>query len=388
MIKVTRDAMIPAVFMIDEKRQTVLKSEKLLLGQLFRRGVCTQADLTAALPLSQQSISRMATALEARGLISRRAPKLKNQRGQPSSMLGLNPHYAYTFGLSLMADGIALNLTDFAGNTVAYEQPKPSALTKTGVVSAVSQAMQSLTSKAGIHQQQIFGMGVATTGFRIGNGATFNTPPSLEEFALLDLEDFFSSELRLPVWAGNDGNAAALAENMTGVGRKMSNFAYVYFAAGIGGGLIIEGNLMQGARGNAGEFAGIVPLELFDKRPTLELLRKYVNAEGNEIKTVNELVTKFDDSWIGIDTWIEETRPALSIIVSAISAVLDTEAIVLGGFMPSVLAERLIPKIKFFDIKRRAVEREHATIIPAECRGDAAAIGASLTPFQDKYFTF
>ena len=383
-----RDAMIPAGFVTSERRQTVLESERQLLGALFRAGPSTQAELTEALPLSQQSISRMANSLEGRGLVSRDERRLNGQRGQPSAILKINPQYAYTFGLSLMADGIALVLTDFTGNTVGYKRPKPRSLSQRGVVSAVKQSMDSLLTKSNVDKSRVFGLGIATSGFRIGGKATFNVPPSLEEFSFTDLELLFSEAFDLPAWAENDGNAATIGENMTGIGRRLSNFAYIYIATGIGGGVVINGDLLPGVRGNAGEFTGIVPLDQFDKRPTLESFRIHINQYGHSFETVQDVVEQYDDAWEGIGEWVKSVEPTLSLIVSATAAILDTEAIVLGGLTPRALAQRLADRVEFYDINRRSVQREHAVVLPAECEQNATAVGASLLPFAEKYFAF
>ena len=383
-----RDAMIPSGFVTPEKRQTVLESERQLLGALFRAGPSSQAELTEALPLSQQSISRMATGLEARGLVSRGERRLNGQRGQPSAVVKINPQYAYTFGLSLLADGIALALTDFAGKVVAYQRPKLRSLTQKSILSSVQQTMDGLLKKSAVERSRVFGLGVATTGFRIGQKAIFNVPATLEEFSSTDLEDVFSQEYGLPVWAENDGKAATIGEKMTGVGRRLSNFAYIYIATGIGGGVVINGDLLPGVKGNAGEFTGIVPLDKFDKRPTLESFRIHMNKYGHAFETVQDVVEHYDDNWDGIEEWIAFVEPTLSLMVSATSAVLDTEAIVLGGLMPCALAQRLADRVEFYDIKRRSVPREHAVVIPAECNEDSTALGASLLPFAEKYFAF
>ena len=382
-----RDARIPLQFFGAEQRQTASASERLLLGRLFQNTECTQAELTEALPLSQQSISRMASALTKNELVVRNTPRTNGQRGQPSAVLSLNPDYAYCIGISLMADGVALTLIDFSGASRYHSQLSITDLERETVIKAVQKGVASLVKKTKIDRNRIFGAGLATTGFRVGDTAKFNTPPSLEKFAFVDLEHVFSDALSLPVWAENDGKTATIAENMNGVGRRLSNFAYFYIAAGVGGGIVVDGNVMRGRHGNAGEFVGVLPIEHYPF-PNLELLRRHINAHGQGLASITELVSRYDDDWPGIDDWIQEAAPSLSLMASATASILDTEAIVLGGRLPRKLALRLIPYIEFFDIKRRSVPRQHAEVIPAECQGDATAIGAALLPFADKFFAF
>ena len=380
-----RKARIAPEFLSNDKRQVLGDSERLLLGHIFRAGRISQGGLTDLMPLSQQSISRMVQALELRGLILKDGRQVSGQRGQPSAILTVNPTYAYTIGVSIMADSMALLLLDFTGTTVAIVTPKLQDLTRSSILRAVDEGLAFLVRKARIDRRKVFGVGVAITGFRVGDGATFNTPQSLDALAFVDLEDLFSQALDLPVWAENDGKAATIGENMHGVGRHLTNFAYFFIATGVGGGIIVDGRLLTGARGNAGEFVGILPIGTYTP-PNLEELRRRLKEGGLELGSVAELIASYNDDWPEIDLWIADVAPSLSLMASATAAILDTEAIVLGGLLPASLARRLIPHIRFFDVNRREVVREHATIIPAECVGDAAMVGAALLPLVSEFF--
>lgn len=381
---VPRDARIAPEFFGAEHRHLLGESERLLLGQVFRRGRITQGELTDLLPLSQQSISRMAQALELRGMIRRGERQASGQRGQPSAVLTIAPGYAYTVGASIMADGLSLSLVNFAGETAETIVPKLADLSRASFVAAIRNGIARLLRRAEIDRAQLFGLGVAISGFRV-EGARFNTPASLEELALVDLEAMLADALDLPVWAENDGKAATIGENMNGVGRRIANFAYYFIATGVGGGVIVDGRLLPGARGNAGEFVGVLPIEHYPF-PNLELLRQRLGEHGVVIETVSELVARYDDAWPGIDAWIAQVAPSLSLMASATAAILDTDAIVLGGRIPAPLAERLIPHIRFYDINRRDVRRARAEILPGECAGDATSVGAALLPLVDKFF--
>jgi len=67
------------------------------------------------------------------------------------------------------------------------------------------------------------------------------------------VRDMLQKRLELPVYVDNDGNMAALAEHRYGAGRGHDNLIYATLATGIGGGLIINGQLYRGMHGMAGE---------------------------------------------------------------------------------------------------------------------------------------
>jgi len=139
-------------------------------------------------------------------------------------------------------------------------------------VATIGRAIRRLMAETPEAGDRYFGIGVAITGFFVGRGARVNPPEALEDLALIDLDAVLYEAFRLPVWIENDGAAAAIGESLLGVGRWAPSFAYLYFATGFGGGLIVDGAPVRGAHGNAGEFSSVLPPPLFE-RPTLELLR-------------------------------------------------------------------------------------------------------------------
>ena len=99
------------------------------------------------------------------------------------------------------------------------------------------------------------------------------------------------------------------------------------------------------------------------------------------------MVANYDDAWTSIDDWLARVRDSFSIIASNATAILDLDAVVLGGLIPKALAERVIQAIELFDQKRRLVPRPVAKLVPAEAPGDVTAFGAALMPLQTAFFT-
>ncbi len=84
---------------------------------------------------------------------------------------------------------------------------------------------------------------------------------------------------------------AAVGEAM-GAGRTTGDFAYLYFAAGFGGGVIAGGVPMRGSHGNAGEFASTLPDGW--PQPNLENLRLYLAAHGHPYDDLHAMLAGFD----------------------------------------------------------------------------------------------
>lgn len=100
--------------------------------------------------------------------------------------------------------------------------------------------------------KNISGIGISSIGpLDLKKGRIMKSPNFPFEFTslLLPLKNKFS----LPVLLLNDGRAAVLGERYFGVGKNSENLVYITISSGIGGGAIVNGNLLLGKDGNAGE---------------------------------------------------------------------------------------------------------------------------------------
>jgi len=117
----------------------------------------------------------------------------------------------------------------------------------------LSQKAAALTEGAGMRLEDVRGVGAAfPSSIDINRGVTLE---SSNIVALNDqpVREMLEKRLKLPVFVDNDGNVAALAEHRYGAGQGYDNLIYATLATGIGGGLILNGQLYRGMHGMAGE---------------------------------------------------------------------------------------------------------------------------------------
>lgn len=82
--------------------------------------------------------------------------------------------------------------------------------------------------------------------------------PNLPGWENVPLKAILEESLDRPVYIGNDANLAALAEQQFGAGRGLTDLIYLTISTGIGGGIIIDDNLLLGAQGLGGEVGHMV----------------------------------------------------------------------------------------------------------------------------------
>ncbi len=360
------------------------EAERAVLGLILRRGPMTQTQISNEIGRSQQTVSRVLAKLIERGSLRQGERVSSGKRGQLSVNVEIVPEYAYAFGVVIYWDALAVTLMDFSGKVIDERSTTMIAMTHDAVVAELRRMIKELENQWNVGERA-FGAGVGIPGtFMREAGRQVNTPLALEEWANINVEAVLADDLELPVWVENDGNAAAIGESLFGVGRWARDFVYFYIATGLGGGVIHDGELVRGAVGNAGEIAEMLPPQMFP-HPNLELLRKLVCKHGNNVSSVSELIEQFDPNWEGVDEWVVRVRDSLSLIASASAALLDPQAIVIGGRIPQVLAKKVIPQIEIYDQRRRSWQRPLPRIVVAEAGSRSPAMGAAALSFK-KYF--
>lgn len=370
-------------FLREDGRRTATDNERVVMALLHRSGTASRADLARATGLTAQSITRLVDPLIARGLLVEGTPQIAG-RGKPSAKLRLVADAAFAVGVSVMTDAVSLVLMDLTGAIRARADAPLLSTDFARAAAQIASLIDATVTKAALDPARRIGIGVGVTGYFIGDGARLNPPAQLDPWALIPIDMMLAERLGGPVWVDNDGNVAAVGEAMLGAGRATRDFAYLYFAAGFGGGVIASGAQLRGSHGNAGEFASVLPEGW--PQPNLENLRLYLADHGQPYDDLHTMLAAFDPADPLIDGWLDVCTPSFNLVASVISAALDPDLIVLGGRLPPILAERIIARVRFTNPERRGHHRPAPMIAPSAIGPDAAAIGAATLPLRTAFF--
>lgn len=354
-----------------------------MLALLRRQPGQSRPDLGRAMDIAGFSASRLADGLVERGLLAEGAPVVKG-RGQPSPSLFLRPQAAHSIGISLMTDAAQLLLVDFVGAPLASRILRLDQTDVSGVSARLRAAMDEMLAEARLDRSTLAGAGMGITGYFIGEDGWVNPPAPLDDWALTDFRPQVAASLGCGLWLDNDGNAAALGEAAFGAGRKYDSFAYLFFSAGFGGGLVLNGELMRGHHGNAGEFGGALPRGY--PVPNLERLRVFMQEKTVQPLGLTDAVAFAKPGAPGVAEWLDEAMQSLEVVISAIAGAVDPQAIVLGGRLPPALAEELIRSLRFHNPERRGHARPMPVLIASELSVDATALGAAALPLNAAFF--
>lgn len=156
----------------------------------------------------------------------------------------------------------------------------------------------------------------------------------------MPLKRDLESQLQLPISMANDANCFALAEAALGAGKGAHSLFGVIMGTGVGGGIVIDGKVLHGHQGIAGEWGHNVLdpqgvpcycgkrgcVERVLSGPALEEF--YQSRSGTQLPLATILARTNDPAALAtIDRMVEMFASALSVIIN----ILDPEVIVLGG---------------------------------------------------------
>ena len=365
------------------KKALTLRARQ-VLGIIRRRWVVSRATLIRDTGLSGTAVFRATEELEKEGLI-RVGEAMAEGRGHPSAMIHLLPDAVFSVGLSVMADRAEAVLVDLSGQIRACADVSVAGLGRVQVLErCYGFALRALAAQDA-PLQRLAGVGVAIAGYFVDDG-TVNPSPELEDWALRDFGPEFQQRFRAPVKIENVASAAAMGEYLLGLGNEHPSFCYLNFSMGFGGGIVIDGQLLRGRFGNAGELAGLINATGLPV-PHLAGLLHSVNRRGAAFTSLKEMLGAFDPDQPGVQDWLHAHAPTFQFLFSALRHTLDVDAIVLGGLMPAALAERIIATVRWHE-QLVVPRRLRAPPAPVLCASrlppeTTAPVGAATLLFSD-----
>lgn len=121
------------------------------------------------------------------------------------------------------------------------------------ILPLIYKAIEQALAEANVGLNEIAGIGIAAPGpLDHRTGIVFD-PPNMPGWNRVPLRDLFAERFHVPIYVENDANTCCLGEYMFGAGRGYDTVVYMTISTGIGGGVIINGEIMEGASGIAAE---------------------------------------------------------------------------------------------------------------------------------------
>lgn len=126
------------------------------------------------------------------------------------------------------------------------------------VIARIVQAIDQVLAQAGLPRQDVAGVGIGAPGAMSHKKGLIIAPPNLPGWHNVPLRDRVAALSGLPTVLENDANAAAWGEFWAGAGRGTDNMVMFTLGTGVGGGIIIDGQILRGAFDNAAELGHMI----------------------------------------------------------------------------------------------------------------------------------
>ncbi|WP_311836128.1 ROK family transcriptional regulator [Cellulomonas fimi] len=233
-------------------------NQTVVLDAIRRSEGLSRVELAAVTGLSAQAVTNICRRLLADGLV-REAGTTNVGRGKPRTLLRLTAAARLAVGVHLDPAVVSVALLDLEGVVLAQQRlATPSALDPPHAIAAITAAVDAVIAGGGVDRDRILGVGVAAPGpIDLRRGVVAN-PPNLPDWHQVPLRDDLAAATGLPVLLDKDVTAAAVAETWWGSPGRGGTMAVLYIGTGIGVGLVVDGEVVRGSSGNAGEIGHII----------------------------------------------------------------------------------------------------------------------------------
>jgi len=363
----------------------------IVLTLVHERHGLSRAELTRATGLNRSTVAALVAELVELGLVLEGAPDPTNLVGRPSSTVLPNPAtVAVTVHPEL--DAVVVGLVALGGTVtrrIRYDTVRvPTAQEVVNIVSAIVEGMRGeLTTSF-----RTVGIGLAIPGLVRTSDGVVSIAPHLgwtdEPVARL-----LEQATGYPVVSANDATIGAIAESTFGAGRGVDELIYLNGgASGIGGGVVMAGQLLGGAFGFAGELghtlvnsaggechcgaSGCLETEV-SRGPLLEACGLGV-AQADQLDDV--LAARYADS-ASVRELVDRQIGYLGIALRGAINMFNPALIVLGGFLGSLYraAPETLERAAFSTAMLGS--RDGVRIERAQLGGDILTVGAAELVF-------
>lgn len=320
-----------------------------------------------------------------------------------------NMEKPYVVGMDIGGTNTVFGVVDSRGKIWSADSVKTGSYEKIeDYVDAVcAKLVPLIEAKGGMGQIKGIGIGAPNANYYRG---TIELAPNLPWKGIIPLAEMFKQRMGVPVALTNDANAAAMGEMIYGAARGMKDFIMITLGTGVGSGIVINGQLVYGHDGFAGELGHVC----VDHSPEARLcgcghrghLEAYCSATG-VARTAREVLAGNEPSLLrGLcadnitskdvyDAAVQGDKLALEIFdrtgtilgkaLADFIAFSSPEAIVLFGGLAKSGDYILNPIKKALDAHVMPIYRGKTRLLLSQLKdADAAVLGASALGWEAK----
>ena len=250
-----------------------------------------------------------------------------------------------------------------------------------GIEKKVMELTETLAERFDIH-----GIAISTAGMvDAGTGVILYANENIPDYTGMTLKKDFEERFHVPCWVENDVNAAALGEFCYGSGRGSDSMLMLTIGTGIGGSIVLQGEVYHGFSGSAGEIGYMwIDGRSFQEAASTSALVRNVENKSKEAGLNGRII--FERAKKGDQICIQEIRSLCEIIIKGISncvCILNPQKVVLGG---GIMAQReyLEPWMRQYMAQYMNEEMLRHTELDFASLGNTAGMAGAYAYFRKK----
>jgi glucokinase len=260
---------------------------------------------------------------------------------------------------------------------------------KKWLIRVIKSAVEEIIEESHLHKRDILGLGIGVPGPVDSLKGIVHFFPNIPGWKEVKLASILRKELRLPVFLDNDAKMMARAEYALGSGRGYRNVLCITLGTGVGGGIIINGELYRGLDNAAGEFGhlpinedgprcncgGKACLEAYVGNSRIMRMAEKLFKRRISLEELSLRARKNDK--LALSIW-QDVGKKLGVALTAVVNTLNLDAIVIGGGVAhagNVLFDPIRETIRQRAMK---VQAKRVKVLRAKLVKDAGLIGAAL----------
>lgn len=332
-------------------------SVRAVMEYLLHSGPASRVAMAKATKLSKQTMSEVILILEDRGWV-RPCGMASGKVGRAAMNYEIADDLAYVLGMDVGATMLRVSLVNLRGIEIAHYEEENTTPGGGHLVNRLCQLKDEILAMVQVDESKLHSVSVAIPGVVNQKTGTLDMAPNLKNMNGFSLRESMQQEFRCEVLIENDVNAAAIGEYWRGCGQDEHSLAFISLGTGIGLGLILEGILLRGAMGAAGEIS-YLPLggDAYARenlrQGTLEsvlgaagISQRYHFAGGVASTPVRDILNRYAEKEPAAIVTIEETARIAAQLVLSVSLMFDPESIIIGGNIG--VRQELIERIRYY----------------------------------------
>ncbi len=303
-------------------------NRRAVLELIRLHGPIARNEIADRIGLTVQTVSNIVHELEDDGFLLSLRSKPQG-RGVPPSKFTINPDGGHAFGIQITPKSLEVALVKLDGSPLAVAREAAENVSPRKAFTIIRTLIDRL--KQQYPDRRLLGAGLAMPGPFGVESMSFIGPTTLTGWQDVNIREQLEAATGLPCFIESDMAAAALGEQLYGLGTNLSDYYYLFFGFGLGGTMVHDGEAVRGNWGNAGEIGHLAMI------PDGELcacgnrgcLERYVSLEAFGRRNMAET------------EWTTEIAAIFAGAIRMIENSYDPQTIVLGGMAPKSLLTRL-----------------------------------------------